>query len=144
MGDRAIVIFHNKEKTQLSPAIYSHWGGDNIRDYIPRIKEFMVGRKDDVQYASARLCGLLHNDTPGNMSLGLWNTSDEMLEWSTEDWLEYSHGDAGVLFVNADDFSFVQYGGGGHDKAQKVDRVTITHELSYRNMDIEYEVAQYA
>tara|TARA_Y100000004_G_C8947830_1_gene427104 strand:- start:75 stop:545 length:471 start_codon:yes stop_codon:yes gene_type:complete len=39
MGDRVNVIIHNKQKTEFSPVIYSHWGGDSVAWLLETMRE---------------------------------------------------------------------------------------------------------
>jgi len=120
MGDRALVIFVSKDRSEVSPVVYSHWQGESIPQFIEDLKVYMGERKDDVQYATARFIGLLHasvDDSP--LGLGVWNTPDNIKEAAKNLELissintleEYSHGDAGVIIVKAFDFSWRAFGG---------------------------------
>ena len=113
MGDRALLIVHNA--TDVSPTIYLHWSGHAVPNLIDDLKSLMADRTDDVAYAAARLVGLAHTQAPGNLSLGLWETPDAIRQAvlaNSDDPLEaYSHGDAGVVLVDAADFACRAIGG---------------------------------
>ncbi len=130
MGDRAIVIFTSRDGVRCSPAIYLHWSGDKVPGLINNTKDFMGDRLDDVEYAAARFTGIAHESLKEtNLSLGISNVpltvetailgaqvtggasaaAREVLE-------EYSPGDAGVVIVDASDFSWQAFGGYLADK----------------------------
>jgi hypothetical protein len=118
MGDRALVIFENKD--EISPVVYLHWSGSRVPAFLQQLKERMQGREGDVSYATARFIGLCHEAIYGNLSLGVWNLPADTLVavktrgLSTEADKElagYSHGGAGVVVVNAHDFTWKAYGG---------------------------------
>lgn len=94
MGDRAIVHFTHGD--EVSPAIYLHWGGGDVAEYLARCHARMLGRFGDVGYTAARFIGIAHQDIDGNTSLGTWNEGD----LATIRTPKYSHGDAGVFIVH--------------------------------------------
>jgi len=91
MGDRAII--HVKD---ACCAAYVHWDGDIaiklLKQAIPNM------RRDDPDYSQARLIGVLHNAIVGNTGLGV--TASPKEEDYTNDMLDYSQGDAGVVIYN--------------------------------------------
>jgi hypothetical protein len=118
MGDRALVIFENKE--EVSPVVYLHWSGSRVPALLEQLKERMKGSEGDVAYAAARFVGICHESIEGNLSLGVWNLpADTLVAVRTRglssaadaELAGYSHGDAGVVVVNAEDFTFKAYGG---------------------------------
>lgn len=114
MGDR--VLFLVKDKHEVSPVIYGHWCGEYALSYVEQLRELMNGR-DDMQYAAARLVGIIHSEVPNdNTGLGIWNTSPKLqkavLEGDETVIGNASHGDAGVVIIDADDnYSCKFYGG---------------------------------
>lgn len=106
MGDRAVVIFRSSDKSEVSPTVYLHWNGSNVPAYLKQLDELMKDRKGDVSYACARFIGICHEEIPGNLSLGVFQTDVDTYERR-----DYSHGDAGVIIVNCDDFSWTAFGG---------------------------------
>ena len=58
MGDRALVIFHDKYR--ISPSVYLHWHGNAMPEILRELAEYMKGRYGDAQYAAARFTGLCH------------------------------------------------------------------------------------
>jgi hypothetical protein len=118
MGDRALIIFeHNGE---VSPVVYLHWSGSRVPALLQTLKERMQGREGDVSYTTARFIGICHESIDGNLSLGVWNLPVETLvavktrglsSEADKELADYSHGDAGVVVVNAKDFTFEAYGG---------------------------------
>lgn len=105
MGDRALVVFVSKKDSEVSPVIYTHWGGDSTPIRLVECFELMKGCRDDLAYVAARYVGLLHASTGGNTGMGMWNaptgTFDEILATLSSG--DYSHGDAGVFLVHIDE-----------------------------------------
>lgn len=77
MGNRAVICMkdNNKETTinDNDLGIYLHWNGseDDINHFLQRAKILMNDRLGDVDYAKARLLGVIHEEIEGNLSLGL-------------------------------------------------------------------------
>lgn len=111
MGDRALVIL--KVKTEYSPVMYLHWHAPQVQNYVSRLKEVMTGREGDVDYAFARLLGIVHNDIDGNLSLGCWNLPKDFSEANKQFLIRMSHGDGGIYVVNLEDYSIATYAGYG-------------------------------
>lgn len=108
MGDRALVIF--KSNGEYSPVAYLHWGGEAVPAYIEDLKILMDIRTNDCEYAYARFLGICHTANVSNISLGGWNLPKDFE--GTPEYLErMSHGDAGVIIVNCEDFSWKAFGG---------------------------------
>jgi len=112
MGDRALVLFHDKNRQDFSPVVYLHWNGTEVPDLINKLKTLMGPRTDDVQYASARFVGICHEYIKGNLSLGIWNADKEITDFQNDiDPSSHSHGDAGIIYVDCSDFSWQAFGG---------------------------------
>lgn len=113
MGDRALIIF--KDEHDISPTVYLHWDGSAVPGLIDQLSLLMTDRKGDASYAAARFIGIVHEHTPGSHSLGVFETPDDIRQAIVDDRLEaleaYSHGDAGAVLVNTDDFSWHAFGG---------------------------------
>lgn len=125
MGDRVLVIFHDKQ--EVSPVVYLHWGAEGTPALLKKHAEFMKDRKGDVQYGAARFVGLAHAEVPNLATgIGIWNLEegqrDAVMAVTDEEFGGYkptaeklvadmSHGDGGVVLVNVDDFSWKAYGG---------------------------------
>lgn len=110
MGDRASVIFF--DKSQVSPVVYLHWHGSRVPDWIEELRCLMADRLWDANYAAARFVGICHNHVPGNLSLGISSCTLKLPDLnrpSTFDRL--SPGDAGLVIVNAGDFTWRAYAG---------------------------------
>ena len=103
MGDRAIVVF--KGDDEISPAIYLHWHGTNVGEWIAELAKLMGDRKGDVGYAAARFCGICHSHIDGNLSVGLIDDGKRFVD----DPKGMSHGDNGVFIVDCRDFTFKQF-----------------------------------
>lgn len=118
MGDRALVVFKNSSTEEASPTVYLHWHGRDVPLLLRELKELMRGREGDVEYACARFVGICHAHISGNMSLGIWNTPNDIRlcihsndPADLKNIADYSHGDAGMVVVDVADFSWVAYGG---------------------------------
>jgi hypothetical protein len=110
MGDRALIIFYDSDR--VSPGVYLHWDGSHVPDWLEELKRLMQGRYGDAQYAAARFIGICHNRIDGNLSLGVISNRLTPAAMHRRARLEQlSHGDAGVVVVNTDDFSWKAYGG---------------------------------
>lgn len=73
MGNRANVIFTNKDKTEFSPTIYLHWNGgpESIYGFLEELNRRNV--RDDQCYEAARFCQIVGEYIDGGLSLGLYN-----------------------------------------------------------------------
>lgn len=110
MGDRALILFHDRYR--ISPTVYLHWHGDQVPEILRDLTETMTGRYGDAEYAAARFTGLCHQRIPGNLSLGLMRHTLRHADLDNPAVLRsLSHGDAGVVIVNTDDFTWTAYGG---------------------------------
>lgn len=118
MGDRALVVFEVNDS--VSPVVYLHWSGSRVPELIEELKELMQGREGDLSYTVARFIGICHSHIGGNLSLGVWNLPVDLLiavqtrrasSAAEREMEEYSHGDAGLVIVNATDFTWQAYGG---------------------------------
>jgi hypothetical protein len=110
MGNRALVIFHDRHK--ISPTVYLHWHGGQVPDLIGRLAFTMKGRYGDAEYAAARFTGLCHELIPGNLSLGIRRnalTREDLI--SARAMQAISQGDAGVVVVDTGEFTWTTYGG---------------------------------
>lgn len=108
MGDRAIIVVTDGHGNIGAASIYLHWAGESAMAFIREAAKLMGGRKGDIGYASARLCGICHENIPGNLSLGLIPPPKEMTDACLK---KYSHGDAGVLLWNCQKNTVTGYGG---------------------------------
>jgi hypothetical protein len=114
MGDRALIIFTDGER--VSPVIYLHWSGSRVPDLLEQHKALMASRGADVDYAAARFVGIVHATMPDqNLSLGMWNadgcTRTAVKARNVDALKNLSHGDAGVVLVDVQDYSWNAYGG---------------------------------
>lgn len=139
MGDCALVIFYDKPTTsnprKVSPTIYLHWHGYEVPPLLEKLKQLMlIDRPGDVDYSAARFAGICHDTIKGSTGLGLWATPQSVIDAvlvATDEKAPqeeivaakieldgYSHGDAGVVIVNTEDFTWQAYGGylKDHDK----------------------------
>ncbi len=105
MGNRAIVIFYDTDR--ISPTVYLHWYGGKVPTLLSELAEYMKGRYGDAEYAAARFTGLCHNLIDGNLSLGIYATKLKRSQLDTAKVLSnLSPGDAGVVIVNTEDFTW--------------------------------------
>lgn len=107
MGDRALVVFHSADKTDVTPTVYLHWLGNDVPALIAETKAVMKGRDDDPSYAAARFCAVACSKSSGNTGIGLNATPDDILTNPAE----HSHGDAGVILIDAGTFEWTAHGG---------------------------------
>jgi len=107
MGDRCLVVV--TDGTEISPAIYTHWAGYQAPDILVKAGADGLIRKDDVSYASARICGAFHEalKDSGALSLGLIAPPSAL---DSDTLRKFSHGDAGVILVNVSDGSLGYFG----------------------------------
>lgn len=104
MGDRVLIQCHDGEK--FGPVIYLHWGGADAPAIVGRLVERMRSnnRMNDIAYWSARMVQESTLDDAGALSVGIMNSEQILTK-------EDSHGDAGVVLVDARDGSVVTLGG---------------------------------
>lgn len=107
MGDRVLMQIVNNEGT-FGPVVYGHDAGIYAPLIAKALVERMVGRASDVTYWSARLVQEVSKTcSEGNLSLGMWNAEAVLTE-------DDSHGDAGVVVINASTGD-ITYQGGYYD-----------------------------
>jgi len=99
MGNRAMVIFHNHERTEYAPAVYLHYSGA-LPQYLAELAKLMEGRPNDAEYAAARFVGIVHTHMPGNLSLGIVNLGRRFRALPSQVAALYP-GDQGVILVDA-------------------------------------------
>ena len=114
MGDRALIIFTDGK--DVSPVIYLHWSGSKVPRLLEQHKALMAPRGADVCYAAARFAGIAHATMPDqNLSLGMWNaeanTINAVLGSQADELAQISHGDAGLIVVDVNDYSWKAFGG---------------------------------
>jgi hypothetical protein len=109
MGDRALIQFVSwpssdpsliKKRCEVqdgsySPVVYLHWMGEDVPRLLSALQILMGDRRGDVDYTAARCIGLACQKTPGNLSVGVFNSGNRVW-WGQGD----THGDAGVILVN--------------------------------------------
>jgi len=116
MGDRAVVFFIHKykikgeEKISVSPGVYLHWSGrpERVEEFLTKALPRM--RQGDCQYSAARFCGVCHEMIEGNLSLGLFNAPDNLIEMSREEMDERFLCDNGIYLVDVSDWTVTQKG----------------------------------
>jgi hypothetical protein len=105
MGDRVLLqVIKRNELPGYSPVIYCHWLGGMAVEAVKRLAVRMNERRGDVDYIAARLLQEVINGDDGDTGFGLMH-ADKVL--TAED----SHGDAGIILVNADTFEMTFLGG---------------------------------
>jgi hypothetical protein len=110
MGNRALIIFHDKDL--ISPTVYLHRHGGDVPALLGELAEYMKGRHGDAEYAAARFTGLCHRRISGNLSLGIMRNALHRADLDDAAALEaLSPGDAGLVVVDAGDFTWKAYGG---------------------------------
>jgi hypothetical protein len=93
MGDRILFQAIGTKSSEFGPVIYGHWSGESGPQVCERFAKRMIGRMNDVPYATARLMQELIGDADGNTGFGCWNADAILTE-------KDSHGDAGVVLVD--------------------------------------------
>lgn len=91
MGDRAIIQM--KRGSEVSPVLYLHWDGTEVRRIIAETKERMKDRHDDLGYSFARLVQIAIRGNSGCLSYGVYNAPSTITETD-------SHGDAGCFLID--------------------------------------------
>ena len=110
MGNRACIIFF--DRTCVSPTVYLHWHGDAVPTWLGQLKDHMTGRFGDASYAAARFVGICHAHIEGNLSLGISSNDLSLSDTRNENQLEHeSPGNAGLVVVDTNDFSWKAFGG---------------------------------
>lgn len=91
MGDRAIIQMKNGDA--VSPALYTHWSGSDVKSIIEATKEQMKSRHDDMDYAFARLVQNAVAVDKGSTGFGVFNQAEVITQ-------KDSHGDAGCFLID--------------------------------------------
>jgi len=113
MGDRALVQFVSGDKKEVSPVVYIHWAGSNVKEYLKELAVLMADRPNDASYACARFIGIVHSHNVDSCSLGVWNATKVLT-------VNDSHGDAGCFVVDCSTWKVKCTGGYGRSfKAAK-------------------------
>lgn len=119
MGNRALTIFTDSQGSEVSPTVYMHWNGGDVPEFVADTAKVMKGREGDVSYSVARFVAVVAAFLDGNLSLGVFETDADLrnaikcqdAESIKRHAESFSHGDAGVIIVNCDDFTWKAYGG---------------------------------
>ena len=110
MGNRASIIFFDHYR--VSPTVYLHWHGDSVPAWLDQLGPIMKDRKGDAFYAAARFVGICHAQIAGNLSLGISSNTLSLANLRDANLMaEESPGNAGVVVVDTNDFSWKAYGG---------------------------------
>lgn len=112
MGDRVIMQIVQRNRLTgdtFGPMVYGHWAGHSTPKIVEALAAKMQDRLGDVAYQSARLVQMILDDGGSlmqrdNCGIGIYN-ADAV---ATED---DSHGDAGVVLIDADTFKCECLGG---------------------------------
>lgn len=105
MGDRVLLqVVKKGNPKEFSPVIYCHWLGGEAVEAVKRLAVRMDKRRGDVDYIAARLLQEAINGDGGDTGFGLMNVNRVL---TAKD----SHGDAGIILVNADTFEMTFIGG---------------------------------
>ena len=105
MGDRVLIQIVSTDRKEFSPVAYGHWCGDHTPEIVARLKARMLpGRPGDVAYTFARVIQEMTAGDTGALSFGAWN---EPAILTAAD----SHGDAGVVLIDATTFRCKCLGG---------------------------------
>lgn len=117
MGNRACIVFYDRNR--VSPTVYLHWHADAVPGWLSLLKELMSGRFGDASYAAARFVGICHAKIDGNLSLGISSNKLTLADVRNKDRMEdLSPGNAGIVAVDTNDFTWKAYGGYLADRRQ--------------------------
>ena len=100
MGNRATVIFTNKDETSISPAIYLHWNGgpESIYPFLDELDRREV--RADQNYEAARFVAIVSEffdqDYYSGLSLGIQNGPEEIIPSALK---AFDPGDNGIFVV---------------------------------------------
>src|SRR5260370_7700206 len=97
MGNRVVFVCHENGRN-FSPGIYSHWGGTDpfklLEQAAPGMNMYDAGE------AAARLCGFIHDHSPGVTGLVLVTPpmpgADGQIDWD-----KYSPDNAGGISIDS-------------------------------------------
>ena len=104
MGDRVLFQVVSKDSGKFGPVVYAHWSGENAPEIVRELKARMGTRTDDIAYATARLLQVAMGKDAGGTGFGVWNASAVLIE-------KDSHGDAGIVLIDADTYEPTYIGG---------------------------------
>jgi len=77
MGNRAYVVFADKDFTEFSPAVYLHWNGgpESIYAFLQEMDRRNIRRGNDLPFQVARfvhiVCDFFDADEAGGLSIGV-------------------------------------------------------------------------
>lgn len=101
MGNRATIIFADKDTTHIGPAIYLHWNGgaESVYAFLDELDRRNV--RADMDYTSARFIHVVGDffdgeRSAGGLSLGVSNGPSKIDSESLE---SFNPGDNGVFVV---------------------------------------------
>ncbi len=116
MGNRAVIFMvdeykrNGEIKHEVSPGVYLHWGGDpeQVKGFLTKALPRMRG--GDPWYSAARFCGTCHEIIDGNLSLGLFNTPDDLMEMDAKQIDERFGCDNAIYLVDVSKWTVEQRG----------------------------------
>ena len=132
MGNRAIVIFSDKDRTEFSPAVYLHWNGgpESVYQFLDELDRRKIRGGDDLSYQSARfvhvVADFMDQDEATGLSLGIFNGPESLEAEALE---PFQQGDNGI---------YVVYRGGGE---RQVWRFGPDGEWGVDSVEQEYRMA---
>ena len=105
MGDRVLYQVVSKDRREFSPVVYCHWSGRHWQSVVELLKQQMGDRRNNVDYAAARLVEIAakFEGSGHSIGLGIWNAVNIL---TSED----SHGDRGIVLIDADTFEVERFG----------------------------------
>ena len=111
MSEKALVQFYDitsengnfTRAPEVSPAVYLHWLGPGVPQFLMELRKLMAGRID-VSYTCARFIGICHSHTPHS------GTGIGVLSRSTLLQPEDSHGGHGIFVVNCRTWQVERFG----------------------------------
>lgn len=103
MGDR--VLFQVVNGKEIGPVVYAHWSGSKAKEIVFKLASRMANRLGDVSYTSARLVQeVCESVSDKSHSVGVWSAKSKLKAAD-------SHGDAGIVLIDANTFECTYLGG---------------------------------
>lgn len=150
MGDRATVIFYGEprrdqpyspsQSVEISPTVYLQWcgGPEGVRDRLSELKVLMKDRAGDVSQICARFIGICHVHSCRSTGLRVFkNDLTEGTLFNQDALQQCSPGDAGVVLVDTNDFTWKAYHGYLAQSAKEDDEEEDVNELKARIMKMD-------
>ena len=144
MGDCAIIIFHSKKQSEVSPAVYLHSHGGCVLVLLETALEHM--RSSDPAYCCARFIGRCHEVIPGKTGMGVMNlpgVADEVkLRHKPAEYermmvaaKEFDYGGRGIFLVDVDGWRIEHFGSTETDYGDTGDGFDMQEETELQSVN---------